>query len=80
MLRFWENERCEYCNAEIVQRIVELQRKVGKKYVLIKNVPAGVCKGCGTRYYTANVLKMVDALIRDRRKAKARIPMIVYSL
>ncbi|MFQ6063141.1 MAG: YgiT-type zinc finger protein, partial [Methanosarcinales archaeon] len=64
---FWDGECCEYCNGPIVERMVELPRKVGEKYVLIKNVPAGVCKECGTRYYAANVLKTIEESIRGRR-------------
>jgi len=79
LMRFWESERCEYCNGPVVEKIVELTRKVNGKYVLIKNVPAGVCKECGTRYYTANVLKSIDASIK-RRKVVKEVPMAVYSL
>ena len=41
---FWDGEQCEYCNGSIVEKIIDLPRKVGGKYVLIKNVPVGVCK------------------------------------
>ena len=78
-MEFWEGERCEYCNGDILEKSVDLPRKVGEKYVLIKNVPAGVCKECGTRYYTANVLKTLEASIR-KRKAEKEVPMSVYSL
>lgn len=77
---FWDGERCEYCDGFIVEKVVDLPRKVGKKYILIENVPAGVCKKCGTRYYAANVLKTIEATVRGRRKAKRKIPMTVYSL
>ena len=77
---FWDKERCEYCNGAIVEKTVDLPRKVGKRYVLIKNVPAGVCKGCGTRYYTANVLKSIEGIVRGRKKTGKKIPMTVYSL
>lgn len=77
---FWDGERCEYCNGLIVEKIIDLPRKAGEKYVLIKNVHAGVCRGCGTRYYTANVLKNIEMIIQERRKAERKIPMAVYSL
>jgi len=75
---FWEGEKCEYCHGPIVERIIELPRKIGKKYVLIKDVPVGVCKGCGAHYYTANMLKTIEANIK-RRKAEKEISMPVYS-
>lgn len=76
---FWDNEKCEYCNGTIVEKIVDLTRKVNKKYVLIKKVPAGVCRKCGTRYYAANVLKTIETTIK-RRKSEKEILMAVYSL
>jgi YgiT-type zinc finger domain-containing protein len=75
-----DDERCEYCNGVIVEKIVDLPRKVGEKYILIKNVPVGACKGCGTRYYTANVLKNIEMITQGRRKAEREVPMAVYSL
>lgn len=77
---FWDGEQCEYCNGPIVEKIMDLPRKVGKRYVLIKNVPVGVCKKCGTKYFAANVLKTIESSIRGRRKAVNEIPMAVYSL
>ena len=77
---FWNGERCEYCSGPIVEKIVDLPRRVGKRYVLIKNVPVGVCKECGTRYFSANILKTIEAMTHGRRKAKGEICMPVYSL
>jgi len=76
---FWENERCEYCNGEIIEKKLDLSRKVGGRYILIENVPTGVCTQCGTRYYAANVLKTVEESIRGRRKAEREIIVPVYS-
>ncbi|MFQ5963683.1 MAG: YgiT-type zinc finger protein [Candidatus Scalinduaceae bacterium] len=80
MLGCWENEYYEYCSGPIVEKKVDLQRKVGKKYVLIKKVPVGVCKKCGTRYYAANVLKTIESTVSSRRKPEKEIHMAVYSL
>lgn len=77
---FWNGERCEYCGGPMVEKRVDLLRKIEGKYILIENVPAGVCKECGTRYYTANVLKTVEATIRGRRQAEREVPLAVYSL
>jgi YgiT-type zinc finger domain-containing protein len=76
---FWEGETCEYCGGTIVEKRVTLHRKVGDKYILIENVPAGVCSQCGTRYYAANVLKTVEESIRGHRKAAREVVVPVYS-
>ena len=79
-MSFWEGEQCEYCNGVIQEKSTELSRKVKGKYVVIENVPAGVCTKCGTRYYTANVLKSIEETLRGRRKAKREVRVPVYSL
>ena len=77
---FWDDETCEYCGGKIVEKCVTLHRKLKSKYVIIEDVPAGVCVECGTRYYTANVLKTVEENIRGRRRAKREVVVPVYSV
>lgn len=79
-MSFWEGETCEYCGGRIVEKRVTLHRKVKNKYVIIEDVPAGVCVECGTRYYAANVLKTIEASIRGRRKAQREVLVPVYSV
>lgn len=76
---FWAGETCEYCGGQIEEKLT-LHRKVRCKYILIENVPAGVCTQCGTRYYTPNVLKMIEERVRGRQKASRQVLVPVYSL
>lgn len=80
MMSFWEGESCEYCGGPIVEKRVTLHRKLRGQYVLIENVPAGVCSQCGARFYTANVLKTIGESLRRRRKAEREALVPVYSL
>lgn len=75
---FWQGETCEYCNGKIVEKRVTLHRKVKGEYVLIENIPAGVCTKCGTRYYAANVLKTIEESVRGRRDIDRKILVPVY--
>ena len=76
----WEGERCEHCNGLIREKRSELSRRVKGRHVLIENVPTGVCTECGTRYYSANVLKTIQEAITGRRKANREVRVPVYSL
>jgi YgiT-type zinc finger domain-containing protein len=76
---FWQGEKCEYCQGLIAERLVDVPRKIRGKYVLFKNVPVGVCRKCGMRYYAANVLKTISERAR-RRKPDKSISMGVYTL
>lgn len=75
---FWEVETCEYCGGSIQERLEDLPKRVGDHYALIKNVPAGVCRNCGMRYFSANVLKTIDETTRGRRKARSKMVMEVF--
>jgi YgiT-type zinc finger domain-containing protein len=76
---FWEGEQCEYCHGLIEEKLIDLPRKVGERYVLIQNVPVGVCIECGTRYYAANILKTLEETAQGRRQAERELVMPVYS-
>ncbi len=77
---FWQGETCEYCGGTIVEKFVTLHRRVDGSYVLIENVPAGVCTRCGARYYAANVLKTIEEYLHGRHKAEREVLVPVYSL
>ena len=77
---FGEGETCEYCGGKIVEKFATLHRKVHGNYVLLEDVPAGVCTKCGTHYYAANVLKTTEATIHGRLQADLEILVAVYSL
>lgn len=76
---FWEGETCEYCGGPIVEKQVTIHRKFKGQYILFEHVPAGVCKQCGTRYYAANVLKLIEQGLHGWQKVEREILVPVYS-
>lgn len=76
---FWEGETCEYCGGPITEKFVTVHRKFKGQHVLFEHVPAGVCKECGTRYYAANVLKLIEQGLHGRQKVTREILVPVYS-
>ena len=79
-MNFWDDETCEYCNGLIVEKRVTLHRDIKGDYALVENVPAGVCTECGTRYYAANILKMIEENIRNKRQIQREVTVPVYAL
>ena len=75
---FWNDESCEYCGGSISEKKVEVTKKVHGQYALFKNVPAGVCTECGTRYYSANVLKEMDKSRAEMKKPKKLLKVPVF--
>ena len=77
---FWSGETCEYCGSPVVEKRVTLHRKIKGNYILIENVPAGVCTRCGARFFAANVLKTIEESIRGRKPAEREVVVPVYAL
>jgi YgiT-type zinc finger domain-containing protein len=77
---FWDKETCEYCAGKIRERRIEVYRRINNGYVVIRNVPAGICQECGTKYYAANVLKLLTQRIKDRKAAhkKIEVPILTF--
>ncbi len=77
---FWEGEHCEYCDGPIIEKHVTLHRNIKGNYMLFENVPAGVCTECGTRYFAANVLKLIAESTRGQQKAVREVLVPIYSI
>ena len=58
---------CEHCEGTVRERRVhrEALRHEGN-FVILKDVPIGVCDKCGARYYDASVLRRVADIGRGR--------------
>ncbi len=53
--------KCEYCEGTVKERLVAreaFKHKTG--FVILENVPIGICDRCGNRYYTAGLLHKVE--------------------
>ncbi len=68
--------KCEYCDGTVRERIVE--REVFKHrhgFVILENVPVGVCDKCGYRYYHSTLLRRVEE-IAAKKKSPERMEMV----
>ena len=61
--------RCEYCEGTVKAKRVEREAfKHGSGFVILEQVTIGVCDQCGNRYYSADVLKRVEAIASGKVK------------
>jgi YgiT-type zinc finger domain-containing protein len=68
--------KCEYCDGIVREHIVERESfKHRNSFVILENVPVGICDKCGYRYYHATLLHRVDE-IATSKKAPERIEMV----
>lgn len=63
--------RCEYCDGIVQERTVDQEVfKHRHGFVILENVPIGVCDKCGYRYYHATLLHRVEEVANKKKPAK----------
>ncbi|MBM3241313.1 type II toxin-antitoxin system MqsA family antitoxin [Candidatus Poribacteria bacterium] len=70
---------CEYCGGVIQPKKVTVEHWYEGKLVIIKDVPVGVCKACGERYYEAATLEQLDAMAQESESVQERISVAVMA-
>ncbi len=68
-----EYDSCEYCNSEVRPKRVTVHYRHKGRLVIIENVPAGVCRRCGERYYDARTVEKMESIARSRKEAKRKV-------
>lgn len=59
--------KCECCGGIVETRLIEhevFKHKNG--FVMLDNVPVGVCQDCGYRYYHSTILKKVEEVAEGK--------------
>ena len=55
--------QCEYCDGTVQPRTVKREAfKHRDSFVILEDVTIGVCRTCGNRYYSADILHTVHAV------------------
>lgn len=60
--------RYEYCEGTVRPKRVERESfKHRNGFIILENVIIGICDRCGNRYYSADILHVVDEVASGRR-------------
>jgi len=59
--------KCEYCDGTVEERQIDREAfKHRKGYVILEDIPVGICDECGYRYYHSTILKRVEEIAEGR--------------
>jgi YgiT-type zinc finger domain-containing protein len=62
---------CEYCDGSVKERQVKREMfRIRDKFVILEDIPVGVCDRCGARYYHAAIVHRAHEIARDERIAE----------
>lgn len=57
---------CFYCKGKTQIRESDVDFRWGDKLYIIQNVPIEICGQCGEKYYSAEVSKRLDSIIKEQ--------------
>ena len=68
--------KCEYCDGMVKERLLKREAfKHRKGFVILENVPVGICDKCGYRYYHSSILHIVDEIAEGKREPEGIEPV-----
>jgi hypothetical protein len=59
-----------WCRKPIEATTDPLALLVDSKYLTIESVPQGVCGSCGFKYYKADILETIEALLHGEQRER----------
>jgi len=56
---------CSFCGGEVEEKNIEYDYRRQSHLLIVSNVPAGVCRQCGEKYFKPGILKKMDQVYHD---------------
>ena len=61
---------CEHCDGKVIERPVSREMfRVKESFIILEDIPVGVCNQCGTLYYHAQIVRRAHEIARDKSNA-----------
>lgn len=70
---------CILCKGKLIQGKVNHIVDIDGHIIIIKGVPANICKQCGEYYIETNIALKLEKIIEKAKKNKAEIFVVNYS-
>lgn len=62
--------KCYFCKGQTKIKNVDVDFRWSDKLLVVENVPVEVCSQCGERYYSAEISKKLDDLVKKSSGSK----------
>jgi YgiT-type zinc finger domain-containing protein len=76
-----KHDNCDFCEGRVIERQVTVDLRYKGRLFVFENVPVGVCRKCGERYYRGTVLERLEELASHQRlfKKKIQVPLVDFA-
>lgn len=68
---------CYFCKGKTEIKNVDVDFRWEDRLFVVKNAPVEVCSQCGERYYSAQVSKKLDELVRKQNTSKVKPQTVI---
>ena len=69
--------KCHFCKGNTEIKNVDVDFRWGDKLFVIRDVPVKVCSQCGERYYSAEISKKLDELVKENSSKNTKPTQIL---
>jgi YgiT-type zinc finger domain-containing protein len=73
-----ENDRCYFCGGKVKLGLATLPFVFGSQVVIVKQVPAEVCRQCGEPMIASEAATTVDGLLKQARRSGFELSLLTY--
>ena len=70
---------CTICKADLMSDKVNHIVDLGERIIIVRNVPANVCKQCGEYYVDTEIAIILESIVEEVKKNKAEIFVVNYN-
>mgnify|MGYP001035183242 CR=1 FL=1 len=79
----YEYADCSFCGGPVVEEWVTVIRTLEQQPVILEDVPAGVCRQCGERYFRGAVVEAMERLLSQPTPSNTRrvsVPVLQFAV
>ena len=69
--------KCYFCKGKTKIKNIDVDFRWGEKLFVVKDVPVEICSQCGERYYSAQVSKKLDTLVKKQSSSKIKPRQVI---
>lgn len=70
---------CFMCKGNLIDKKINHIVDLDNKIIIIKNVPAKVCKQCDEQYFDAYTTEKLDKIVNELKKLSLEVTIVNYN-
>lgn len=70
--------KCFKCNEELIDKKVNYVVDLDQTIIIIKGVPAKVCKNCGEKYFDDSIAENIEKIVNKLKELSIEVTIVNY--